>query len=132
LKHFSLSAKERIKSKKIFDAIYTSGITIFSANKKFKASYLIEQKSKRPEVKMAAAVSKKSGNAVWRNRVKRLIKESYRLNKFGLINFAEEKKVTFNIVFSANALTEKKNKKPKLKDVMPDIIELIMRLKGSL
>ena len=132
MKHFSLSAKERIKSKKIFDAIYTSGKTIFSANKKFKASYLIEQKSERSEVKMAAAVSKKSGNAVWRNRVKRLIKESYRLNKFGLINFAEEKKVTFNIVFSANALTEKKNKKPKLKDVMPDIIELIMRLKGSL
>ncbi len=132
MKHFSLSAKERIKSKKIFEAIYSSGKTIFSENKNFKASYLIEQKIESPEVKIAAAVSKKSGNAVWRNRVKRLIRESYRLNKHSLIDFAEEKKVNFKIVFSANALTEKKNKKPKLKDVMPDIIELIMRLKGSL
>ena len=132
MKRFSLSKKERIKSKKIFDTIYASGKTIFSTNKKFKASYLIEQSNEKPEVKIAAAVSKKSGNAVWRNRVKRLIKESYRLNKHGLIDLAEEKKVTFSIVFSANALTEKKNKKPNLKDVMPDIIELINRLKGSL
>ena len=132
MKHFSLSAKERIKSKNIFEAIYASGKTIFSTTKKFKANYIIEQKSTTPEVKIAAAVSKKSGNAVWRNRVKRLIKESYRLNKHSFIDFAEEKKVTLKIVFSANALTEKKNKKPKLKDVMPDIIELMMRLKGSL
>ncbi len=132
MKHFSLSAKERIKSKKDFEAIYASGKIIFSQNKKFKASYLIEQIKENPEVKIAAAVSKKSGNAVWRNRVKRLIKESYRLNKHDLIDFAEEKRVTFKVVFSANALTQKKNKKLNLKDIMPDIIELMMELKGSL
>ncbi len=132
MKHFSLSAKERIKSKKDFEAIYASGRTIFSKNKKFKISYLVEPQNENPEVKIAAAVSKKSGNAVWRNRVKRLIKESYRLNKHSLIDLAEEKSISFKIVFSANALTEKKNKKLNLKDVMPDIIELMMRLKGSL
>ena len=132
MKHFSLSAKERIKSKKDFEIIFASGKTILSNNRKLKASFIIQRNDAGPEVKIAAAVSKKSGNAVWRNRVKRLIKESYRLNKQTLKDITEEKKIILKIVFSANALTAKKNKKLKLKDIMPDMIELMETLKGCL
>ncbi len=132
MKRFGLSANERIKSKKDFESIFVSGKTIYSKNNNLKTIFIVENKSEKPGVKIAAAVSKKNGNAVWRNRVKRLIKDSYRLNKTDLINAAVEKKVLLKVVFSANSLTGKKNKKLKLKDVMPNIIELILRLKGSL
>ena len=79
-KQQGLSPAERIKSKKDFDELYSSGKILISSNKKIKAIFLIKDNPDEG-VKIAAVVSKKLGNAVWRNRIKRLIKETYRLNK---------------------------------------------------
>jgi len=64
---------------------------LFSSDQLIKCLYLFEQNSKDIGVKIAAAVSSKAGKAVWRNRVKRLIKESYRLNKKLILPKAIEK-----------------------------------------
>ena len=101
-------AEERIKSRKDFRNIYVRENQFFLQIKKLKL--FIERKSEPPGVKIAAAVSKKSGNAVWRNRVKRLIKESYRLNKEILTELCPRKNILLKIVFSPNCSIKRKIK----------------------
>lgn len=79
-------------------------------------------------VKIAVAVSKKAGNAVWRNRVKRLIKETYRLNKNPLLEKVIEKKIQLFLIFSPNKLSEASNKKIYLRNVSPGVVELISKI----
>ncbi len=132
MKQFGLSAEERIKSRKDFQQIYTSGKIFFSNQKIIKALCVIEENSKLPGVKIAAAVFKKAGNAVWRNRLKRLIKESYRLNKEILMSYVREKKLSVKIVFSPNLLRQKKNKKLILKNIMPEVVDIMLKIKGTI
>jgi ribonuclease P protein component len=131
-KRFSLSAKERIKSKKDFEQLFSSGQTIYSNDKKIKAIYLAEKNSHTDGVKIAAVVSKKAGKAVWRNRVKRLIKEVYRLNKENLTLICSEKKIQLKIIFAANRMNELNQRKIILDDLMPGILEVMVRIKNKL
>jgi ribonuclease P protein component len=132
LKRFGLSSEERIKSRKDFQQIYSSGKIFFSNQKIIKALFVIEENSKLPGVKIAAAVFKKAGNSVWRNRVKRLIKESYRLNKEILLSRAQEKKLLLKIVFSPNLLNQKKNKNLRLKIIMPEVVDIMLKIKDTI
>lgn len=132
MKRFGLSSEERIKSRKDFQQIYSSGKIFFSNQKIIKALFVIEENSKLPGVKIAAAVFKKAGNSVWRNRVKRLIKESYRLNKEILLSRAQEKKLLLKIVFSPNLLNQKKNKNLRLKIIMPEVVDIMLKIKDTI
>lgn len=131
MKRFSLSGNERIKSKKIFEKIYAGENIILSPDKKIKAFYYtLPGEEKKFPVKIAAAVSKKAGNSVWRNRVKRLVKEAYRLNKHQIMEYCNEKNIKLIIVFSPNYLNERNMKKIYLKDLLPgisDVLTLIRR-----
>ena len=126
-----LSSKERIKSKKDFDELYTSGKTLISSDKKIKAIYLTKE-NPGEGIKIAAVVSKKLGNAVWRNRIKRLIKEAYRLNKEEIIIAAESAGKDLKLIFSAFALSEKKNKKIALNDIEPGVLDAVNHIKKTL
>ena len=128
MKRFGLSANERIKSRKDFEEIFLNGKTVFSSDRKVKATYLIANKSKIAGVMISAAVFKKAGKAVWRNRAKRLIKESYRLNKKTLKEAVIEKGMLLKLVFSPNALNEKNKKRLYLADFMPGIKEIMLKL----
>ncbi|OGU30746.1 MAG: ribonuclease P protein component [Ignavibacteria bacterium GWA2_35_9] len=131
MKRYGLSPKERIKSKKNIDQIFSSGKILISEDHRIKAVYLIDKEAEESGVKIAAVVSKKNGNAVWRNRVKRLIKTSYRLNKERLVNFCRKKRILILIVFSAFSVTERLNKKIEIKDIMPGIDEILNRIESS-
>jgi len=130
-KQQGLSSDERIKSKKDFETLYSSGKVVISSDKKIKAIYLIEN---NPEsiVKIAAAVSRKLGKAVWRNRIKRLIRESYRLNKQDLLSVVSSEGKSLKIIFSAYNLNEKKNKKIKLNEIMPGVLEVMSHIKKNI
>lgn len=131
MKRFSLSSEERIKNKKEFDRVYKFGKTIISSDKKLKAIFLFEQNLENPGVKIAAAVAKKAGTAVWRNKVKRLVRESYRLNKHPVIDLCIEKKSNLRIIVSPYYLSESKNKFIKLHEFMPSVLELLDRIKNE-
>ncbi len=132
MKRYGLSAKERIKSKKDFDKIFSSGKTLYSSSKLIKAVYIIEKEDKNKGVRIAVAVSKKLGIAVWRNRIKRLVKESYRLNKEILLDICSKKEILLKIVFSPNFLNEKNNKNIMLLDLMPSVVDLMIKLRSIL
>lgn len=127
MKLFGLSSKERIKKKKEFELVYTKGEVIYSSN--LKAIFYIDENPDFTGVKVAFAVSRKSGKAVWRNRLKRLLRESYRLNKQILKAYCEEKKICLYIIFASNSLNEEKNKKIKLCNIMPDVVDLMNKIK---
>jgi len=127
-----LSSKERIKSKKDFELIYSGGEVLFSSSNKFKATILIRNGKKETVLKTAFAVSRKSGNAVWRNRVKRLLRESFRLNKEILRAEIDSQKKFLLIVFSPNSINQTNYKKIFLKDIMNDVIDLLNQIKAKL
>lgn len=126
-KKYGLSAKEKIKNKKDFEKLYSSGKTILTENQKLKAIYIIEANAE-PKVKFAAVVSKKLGKAVWRNRVKRLIRESYRLNKHPLVEKIENNRILLKLIISAKQINEKNNIKVNLEDIMPEVVEVLRKI----
>jgi ribonuclease P protein component len=132
LKQFGLSAKERIKSKNEFDLVYSAGEILFSSSQKFKAVFFIQRESETSGIKAAFAVSRKSGNAVWRNRVKRLFRESFRLNKNELKELVGLKKVSLFIVFSPNMVNQTNRRKIFLKEVLPEVVDLMNQIKAKL
>ena len=132
MKNFSLNHNERVKKKNDFEKVYSSAKIFFSSDLLVKSIYTIDPKKQFFAVKIAVAVSKKAGKAVWRNRIKRLIKESYRLNKHALLKKTLEKKIALLIIFSPNKLSEYKNKKLYLKDIYSSVIELINKIEKQI
>ena len=127
MKNFSLTRNERVKKKRDFEKVYNAANVLFSSDRLIKVHFICSENSVAV-IKIAAAVSKKAGKAVWRNRVKRLIKESYRLNKKALLEKVLLKKIQLLLVFSPSRLSEARNKKIYLHDVSPGVVELMNKV----
>ena len=127
MKNFSLTRNERVKKKRDFEKVYNAANVLFSSDRLIKVHFICSENNVAV-IKIAAAVSKKAGKAVWRNRVKRLIKESYRLNKKSLLEKVLLKKIQLLLVFSPNRLSEARNKKIYLHDVSPGVVELMNKI----
>ena len=127
MKNFSLTRNERVKKKRDFEKVYSSARVLFSSDHLIKIHFLFVD-SDVYGVKMVAAVSKKAGKAVWRNRVKRLIKETYRLNKNPLLEKVLSKNIQLLLIFSPNKLSEASNKKIYLRNVSSGVVELMSKI----
>ncbi len=132
MKQFGLSSLERIKSKKEFELVFTRGEVFFSSSNRLKATFFIETNPDKIGVKVAFAVSRKSGNAVWRNRVKRLLRELYRLNKSQIKKVCWQKSLKVFIVFSPGNFNQMNNKKIYLKDIEDDVVDLLNQIRSKL
>lgn len=131
MKRFGLPSSERIKRANDFKEIFTRGKVVFSDDLKLKTNYITERTNKT-SIKIAVAVNKKAGSAVWRNRIKRLLRAAFRLNKHEIIDSCIQKNISLKMVFSPAGLNEGKNKKIKLVDVMPGIIGMMEKIKNRL
>jgi ribonuclease P protein component len=75
---FGFSREHRLLKRSDFTACYTTGLRFFSRN--FVFFVLFE--GGRPGVwRLGLAVTRKSGKAVWRNRIKRIVREFFRLHR---------------------------------------------------
>ena len=80
--------QEKLKSKKLIEQLFKEGNSITKFP--LKLFYLPVSSEQNVKVKTAVTVSKKNfKSAVHRNRIKRLMRESYRLNKHLIFNNIE-------------------------------------------
>ena len=91
----NLPKKERISSKTEIGLLFTKGVSfVVYPLKVVSFANIRKEGEERPAVSIMASVSKKKfKRAVKRNRLKRLIKESYRLNKSLLIDKINQTKL---------------------------------------
>ncbi|MBV7275774.1 ribonuclease P protein component [Clostridium thailandense] len=87
----------KIRKNVEFRAIYRRGKSFSNA-----LLVLYIYKNKKNVNRIGISVSKKVGKSVIRNRVKRLIKESYRLNRYGL-------NIGYDLVFIARNAANGRN-----------------------
>jgi len=117
LKNFGLSAKERIKKLTEFRKVFKEGKAVFSLDKKIKAYYFLIKNADISEIKIAVTINKRNGNAVWRNRLRRLVKESYRLSKKDLLLTCLAKKYSLYIIINPFGFNKSGYRKLKLEDI---------------
>ncbi|GMN07912.1 ribonuclease P protein component [Croceitalea sp. MTPC5] len=85
---FSLAKKERLKSKKHIEKLFAEGTHV--SNFPLKLVYLNTHFADRASLKaMVIAPKKNFKSAVSRNRIKRVLREAYRLNKHVVFNNIE-------------------------------------------
>lgn len=117
---------ERLKSKSDFEKIYKYGKVVLSTDKRIKAQFLFNEGGKKIEIGLI--ISSKKGNSVWRNRVKRIIIESLKLNSSLFGQLVNKKSTGIKIVFSPYLLSQKNNRKIFLIDLNPSVLEVIKKI----
>ena len=101
-KQFTLGKKERLKSRKDIEQLFSVGKRMVVAP--FRVHYVIikdNQKRDAALLQFGVGVSGKNfRKAVDRNRIKRLTKEAYRLQKLSLQETLKEKNTTLHVFFN--------------------------------
>jgi ribonuclease P protein component len=101
VKLFSLGKAERIKSHAIFNELFLKGRSVHG--QLIKVIYTITDYNEKYPVKAAFVVPKRNiRNAYMRNRIRRLMKESYRKNKKVLYDRTGQLKKGIQVAFVFN------------------------------
>ena len=119
---------EWLKNDRDFELVYSKGRTIISEDKKLKARYLFIDKIENIKVKAGLSVISKKGNSVWRNRVKRILRESLRKEVEKLLATAKQKRADLLIIFSPYSIDQNKFQKIYLEDINTSVMEILNRL----
>ena len=123
--------KGKIKNKKEFENIYRFGNTVFSTDRKIKANYLFTSNANQPTVNYAVAVSSKNGGSVWRNRFKRLVRESIKKEIFHLREIVLVSNSSLSVILSPGAISEFYSEKIFLKEIKPAVVDLLIKIKTA-
>ncbi len=103
VKKYSFTKAERLTRKNSIDRIFLSGQSFNAFPVKF--YWILSEEEQSFPVQVLISVSKKKfKRAVDRNRIKRKIRESYRLNKYQLYDslIQKNKKILLALVFIGN------------------------------
>lgn len=97
-KSFSLKKTERLSSKKIIDKLFAEGDALLQYP--LKIVYLTTKIASQYPAQSAFTASKRSfKHAVTRNHIKRLLRESYRLNKHIIYDGLNNEQLAIFIIF---------------------------------
>ena len=122
----TFNKKERLKSKKLIELLFKDGRSVNTIL--LKMTWMPVSFEMEFPVQIGFAVSKRNfRRAVDRNHIKRLIRESWRLQKHELYQLLNEKKLKLvaMLIFTGK-------KKPVYKEVSESVASIIQRLKKSL
>jgi len=96
VKRFGFPKKQRLKSRKLIEEVFTGGKTVTAFP--LRASYLYTKGNGLLQVGVTAS-KRNFKKAVDRNRIKRLIREAYRLQQHTLLFPLQEKQVNGAVFF---------------------------------
>jgi ribonuclease P protein component len=119
---------DRLINDRDFELVYKRGSVVLSEDKKIKANYLFESKDINNNVKIGLSVASKKGNSVWRNRIKRILRESLKIDREILRNIIELKNANLLIIFSPYSINQTNSKKIFLKEIKPAIWNILKRI----
>lgn len=127
---YTLSKEERICSKLQIERLFNGGCSHSMAAFPIRAVYLLEETNgQQAPVSILASVPKRCfKRAVKRNRVKRQVREAYRLNKHCIINKVqahEGKSLMVAFIYLDNQLHDSKEIEAKVKGLLTRIGEKI-------
>lgn len=98
INQFSYTKVEKIKSKKELDNLFANGKTLLVYP--LKIFYFFKDCADENNIRCGVGVSKKHfAKAVNRNRIKRLLREAFRLNKFILKETIHQKQLSFFVLY---------------------------------
>lgn len=120
----SLCKSERLDRKKIIEKIFAGGSRSFSVFP-LRVVYLPVEELDADAAILVSVSKRRFKRAVKRNRVKRQIREAYRLNKHGLLDTLAEKKCRLAIAFIylSDQLPESSLIKERVKTALARIAE---------
>lgn len=97
IKPFSYNKKEKLKSRKQLEALFTSGETLIVFPIKI---FFNKTSAQDNNIKAGVGVSRKNfRKAIARNRIKRLLREAYRTEKAVLLNYLQQNKIQIALFF---------------------------------
>lgn len=121
-KSFSLKKDERLSSKKTIDKLFTEGDSILQYP--LKMVFLKTELQTRYPAQTGFTASKKNfKRAVARNRIKRLLREAYRINKHIVYDELEQEQLAIFIIFIGKELPKYEAVKVATKKGLSKIIK---------
>ena len=121
----------RLKNDKDFELVFGKGTVIISEDRKIKAKYLLSNETINGTIKFGITVTSKKGNSVWRNRIKRILREALIKEKETLLDIANQINKTLLIIFSPYSLDQNCSKKISLREIKPAVFDILNKLKLS-
>jgi ribonuclease P protein component len=122
---------DRLKHKNEIESVYKKGNVVISTDKKLKANYLSID-SETNKLKIAISVSSKEGNSVWRNRLKRIIRESVRQEELVLKEIVLKNKLELLIIFSPYRINKTSLHHPFLKEIKPVVADILNMIRKKI
>jgi ribonuclease P protein component len=128
-KQFTLGKKERLKSRKIIEQLFSEGqkFTVLP----FRVFYLFNEMTNLP-IQFGVGVSAKNfKKAVDRNKIKRITREAYRLQKLALQDKLKERKIRLNIffIYTGKELTLYKEVQSKMSLILNKLDKMVDEIK---
>jgi ribonuclease P protein component len=122
---YTLNKNERLKSRKIIEHLFSEGKSFMVSP--FRVSYLFDQKASSPLQFGTGVSTKHFKKAVDRNRIKRLAREAWRLQKTGLQEKLKEqnRQLSVFIIYTSKEL-------PKYKEVSEKMNKIIDKLSAMI